>query len=403
LYNGLQSGNALQTLAGGIQLGNALGSLMGESGSNVVSSAIADTTIARSLGVSAGQVVPIINLLISLEDVEDNPWGTVAAAAACFPPVGTFIAAFITVIQIAFPTDIPPTIGEASVEIDPDGVITVNTTVDEEGGGSYAAQWANAMAEMALGAGMRAPQAGAAAQHLPTVGYYFDPDGVNLSDTNGQLELHWTDANGAPRQRIYDANGMAWDGDSVAGQSDIMRDYQMLIHNMEPRWPPVMYQQMPGGILQLDYGVATVLYATAMGDYDGMAEHTQGGDEDTDGGVAHLDTSSGIIYGLQDNTIANTSTQTQQTLGAQDIRTATGSGGGGNPPMGNAANGPQIPKGKDPIVFVPTQAMLGSRTVTAGKVGDLNANDAQLAAMAIAMGAGALPFMSHKLAQLGQG
>ncbi|WP_168708476.1 cadherin-like domain-containing protein [Hydrogenophaga sp. PAMC20947] len=396
LYNGLENGNALQVISGGIQLGNAVGSLVGDGSSSIVSNAIADSTIGQSIGISAGQVVPIINLLISLDDVEDNPWGTVAAAAACFPPIGTFIAAFITVIQIAFPTDIPPTIGEAEAHIDPDGNIAVNTTIDEEGGGSYAAHWADALAHMAVAAGMTAPQAGAAAQHLPSVGYYFDPDGVNLSDTSGQLELRWVDENGNQRQRIYDANGMAWDGNTVAGQSDIMRDYQLLITNLEPRWPPVMYQQVAGGILQLDYGVATVLYATALGSFDGQIAHTHGGEEDTDGGVVELGADSALIYSLQTNTIANSSEQTEQTLTSQDLRSVPPSTG-----IGNSANGPQVPRGKDPIVFVPVQAMVGNRTVTDGMVSSLGASDAQLAALAIAMGAGGLPFMAHAQGQTG--
>ena len=413
LINALSNGNEQAIVTGGLQVGSVALNLYADMltdqamalmdqmvNSSVVDAATSAAFDAAAQGASTaggvaqmmGEAIPYVNLIYSLTTVEDNPWGTVAAAAACFPPVGTFIAAVITVLQIAFPTDIPPSIGEAEVHIDPDGNVSVNTTIDEEGGGGTAAHWAEALAHMAVAAGMTAPQAGAAAQHLPSVGYYFDPDGVNLSDTNGQLELRWVDENGNQRQRIYDANGMAWDGNTVEGQSDIMRDYQLLITNLEPNWPPVMYQEVAGGILQLDYGVATVLYATALGSFDGQAAHTHGGEEDSDGGIVELSADSALIYSLQTHTIANTSEQTEQTLTSLDLRSVPPGTGTG---MGNSANGPQIPRGKDPIVFVPVQAMVGNRTVTDGMVNSLGASDAQLAALAIAMGAGGLPFMSH--------
>ncbi|QCB45135.1 hypothetical protein [Hydrogenophaga sp. PAMC20947] len=383
LINALNNGNEQAIVTGGLQVGSVALNLYADMltdqamalmdqmvNSSVVDAATSAAFDAAAQGASTaggvaqmmGEAIPYVNLIYSLTTVEDNPWGTVAAAAACFPPVGTFIAAFITVIQIAFPTDIPPSIGEAEVHIDPDGNVNVNTTIDEEGGGGTAAHWAEALAHMAVAAGMTAPQAGAAAQHLPSVGYYFDPDGVNLSDTSGQLELRWVDENGNQRQRIYDATGMAWDGNSVEGQSDIMRDYQLLITNLEPRWPPVMYQEVAGGILQLDYGVATVLYATALGSFDGQIAHTHGGEEDTDGGVVELGADSALIYSLQTHTIANSSEQTEQTLTAQDLRSVPPSTG-----IGNSANGPQIPRGKDPIVFVPVQAMVGNRTVNGSR------------------------------------
>ena len=410
LINALNNGNEQAIVTGGLQLGSVALNAYSDFLIEEAFAAIADSTLtdaaasaafeSAAQGASAaggaaqmmGEAIPYVNLAYSLTNVEEDPWSAVAAACAFIPVYGQLIAAFITIVQLAFPTDIDPTIGEAEAHIDPDGNVSVNTTIDEEGGGSTAAHWAEALAHMALAAGMTAPQAGAAAQHLPSVGYYFDPDGVNLSDTNGQLELRWVDENGNQRQRIYDANGMAWDGNTVEGQSDIMRDYQLLITNLEPKWPPVMFQEVAGGILQLDYGVATVLYATALGSFDGQAAHTHGGEEDSDGGIVELSADSALIYSLQTHTIANTSEQTEQTLTSQDLRSVPPSTGTG---IGNSANGPQIPKGKDPIVFVPVQAMVGNRTVTDGMVNSLGASDAQLAALAIAMGAGGLPFMSH--------
>lgn len=350
---------------------------------------------AAGMAANLGQAIPWINLAYSLTNVEENPWGAVAAACACYPPWGTVVAVVINIFVAAFPPDIDPTVGEASVAIDASGNVVVDTTVDEEGGGSTAAHWAQALAQAALGAGMSAPQAGAAAQHLPSVGYYFDPDGPNLSNSNGMVILRWTDASGQEHQRTYDSAGMRWDGNSVEGQSDIMRDYLLLCQSMEPNWPPVMYQQVEGGILQLDYGVATVLYATALGTFDGQQAHTQGGDEDTDGGQELIDAGNSLLFSTRDNTIANsTGQQTRVTLTDGQITTVPAA-------MGANPAGPQIPVGRNPIVFVPVGAMTGQgeRTVTAGMISSLSQlgsmTDAQLAAIAMALGASALPFLSH--------
>ncbi len=173
-----------------------------------------------------------------------------------------------------------------------------------------------------------------------------------------------------------------------------MRDYLLLCQSLEPNWPPVMYQEVAGGILQLDYGVATVLYATALGTYDNSDAHTHGGEEDSDGGDVLIDENSFLMYGLDDHTIENSSEQTEQTLGAGQINTVPAPAA-----MGANPNGPQIPRGRNPIVFVPIGAGGGSVSVTSGMVQSLDANnlfsDAQLAAMALALGAGALPLISH--------
>lgn len=419
LLNALESGNEQSTLTGGMQLASqGLNLYAGELteqafalmdqmlSSTVVDAATSAAFDAAAQGASAaagtaqmlGEAIPYVNLIYSLYNVEDNPWGAVAAAAACFPPVGTFVAAIITVVQFMFPTDIDPSIGEAQVHIDANGAVVVDTTRDEEGGGGTAAQWAESLAHLAVGAGMSTPQTGATAQHLPSVGYYFDPDGVNLSNSAGHLTLRWTDANGQAHQRLYDSSGMRWDGNSVEGQSDIMRDYLLLCQSLEPNWPPVMYQEVAGGILRLDYGVATVLYATALGTYDGQAAHTQGGDEDTDGGEVLIDANSGQMVSLGGRTIENsTGQQTLQALGAQDLQTV--------PRIGASASGPQIPLGRDPIVFVPIQALPGgvSQTVTAGMVNSLTQanlfSDAQWAATAMALGLTGMAFASQAAAQ----
>ena len=366
LYYGLENGNELQAISGAVQLYNTF----------------------------SGNQIPYVGVVLALADVEENPWGAVAAALAQWGgPYGMIAAAVINVVLMM--QDVDPSVGEASASIDASGAIVVDTTVNEEGGGSTAAHWAQALAQAALGAGMSAPQAGAPAQHLPSVGYYFDPDGFNFTGSQGQLALRWTDEHGQTHQILYGSDGMRWDGDSVEGQSDIMRDYMALIQSMEPNWPPVMYQQVEGGILQLDYGVATVLYATALGTFDGQQAHTQGGDEDTDGGQELIDVGNSLLFSTRDNTITNsTGQQTRVTITDGQLTTVPAA-------IGANPAGPQIPVGRNPIVFVPVGAMTGQseRTVTAGMISSLSQlgsmTDAQLAAIAMALGASALPFLSH--------
>ncbi len=158
LVSGIENDNALQTLVGGIQLGNAVGSMLGN-GSMVVSDAI-----GSAMGVSAGQVVPVLNLIIALDNIEENPVGAVTAALSMMGPYGQIAALVLTVISMFMDNDIPPSIGEAEVSLDASGAVVVNTTRDEAGGGGTAAGWAQALAELAVSAGMSAPQAGAPAQ-----------------------------------------------------------------------------------------------------------------------------------------------------------------------------------------------------------------------------------------------
>lgn len=401
LYYGLEGGNDAQALSGALQLYSAYTaytSAAAAAASNAAAGAAAETAANAVAGdaaaSSAASEIPYVGIVLALTQVEENPWGAVASVCACYPPYGTIVAVFINAMLMMFPEDIAPLVGEASASIDASGAIAVDTTVDEEGGGSTAAHWAEALAQAALGAGMSTVQAGAPAQHLPSVGYYFDPDGFNFAGSQGQLALRWSDEGGQSHQILYGSDGMRWDSESVPGQPDILRDYMQLIQSLEPNWPPVMYQQVEGGILQLDYGVATVLYATALGTFDGQAAHTQGGDEDTDGGQELIDAGNSLLLSIRDNTIANSTTQTRVTITDGQITTVPAA-------IGANPAGPQIPVGKNPIVFVPVGAMTGQneRTVTAGMIGSLSQlgsmTDAQLAAIALALGASALPFLSH--------
>ncbi|WP_374639290.1 cadherin-like domain-containing protein [Hydrogenophaga sp.] len=369
--------------------------------SQAYDSALQSAAQSGAIAQGIGEAIPYLNLIYSLSNIEENPMGAAISALSMMGPYGQLAAAVLTVFSMVMDNDIPPSIGEAEVQIDASGAVVVNTTQDEQGGGGTAAAWAQQLAQVAVGAGLSAPQAGAPAQHLPSVGYYHDPDGFNFENSNGQLALRWIDEDGNPQQLLYDSNGMRWDGNSVEGQSDIMRDYLLLMQSRQPQWPPVMYQEVTGGVLRLDYGVATVLYATALGTYDGMAGHMHGGDEDTDGGQAYIGVGSAQIHSLSDHTVESSTGQpTRVTLGAGQIQSVLPAVGA----MGASLLGPQPPKGKDPIVFVPAQAMTGttSQTVTAGMVTSLSQaslfGDAQWAATAMALGLGGLSFASHAAA-----
>ena len=74
-----------------------------------------------------------------------------------------------------------------------------------------------------------------------------------------------------------------------------------------------MYEQLDGGVLQLDYGVATMVHATNTQKYNGQAEHTHGGEEETDAAQDQAITiEAGDKRLVQDNsqTVQNQSKQT---------------------------------------------------------------------------------------------
>jgi hypothetical protein len=111
-----------------------------------------------------GQAIPYLNLIYSLSNIEENPWAAAASAASFIPVYGQIIAAVLMFVSMFAESDIPPAIGEADVSLDANGAVVVNTTRDEAGGGGTAAGWAQALAELAVSAGMSTPQAGAPAQ-----------------------------------------------------------------------------------------------------------------------------------------------------------------------------------------------------------------------------------------------
>ncbi|MEZ5644090.1 MAG: hypothetical protein R3E99_02820 [Burkholderiaceae bacterium] len=151
----------------------------------------------------------------------------------------------------------------------------------------------------------------------------------------------------------------------------------------QQKWPPVMYQEVLGGVMRVDYGVQCCTpprwARSAAWSRTPARLHT--------GGAAAFIGAGSQVISLSNNTVENsTGQQTQATLGAGQIQSV--------PAMGASPYGPQPPmppRGRDPIVFVPAQAMTGgNRTVTAGMVTSLNQaqllHEGLMAATAMALG-----------------
>ncbi|MEZ5644089.1 MAG: hypothetical protein R3E99_02815 [Burkholderiaceae bacterium] len=95
------------------------------------------------------------------------------AAAVGFIPVYGQVLAFITVYSMLADQDIPAGVGEKPKCTSTSGAVVVNTVHDEHGGGRHGGgldgNW-----PVALKRGHERTAGRAPAQHLPTVGYYYD-------------------------------------------------------------------------------------------------------------------------------------------------------------------------------------------------------------------------------------
>jgi hypothetical protein len=318
--NAVQNGDFGGILVGGIGLGNAIGNAL-DMGGMVVSEAI-----GAALGMNAVNVIPGLNLIIALTNIEDNPLGVVIAACAFIPVYGQILSVVLSICQALF-TPAPISEGEAHASFDDAGNLIVTTDSEKNGGGSTANHWMEQLAKGAQLAGLQTPQAGAYTVGMPTVGYRFNPDGRNDTDKDGQqingnLTLRWTDVNGTAHARVYTGDGKTRSG--WGEENSIGEDFFTLMQDATKRYPPLAYEQIEGGVVQFDYGVATVVYASNTHKFDGMAEHTQGGDEDTDAAQdAAIEIAEGDKRLLQDdsNTIANSSTQTHVKVAASNLHT----------------------------------------------------------------------------------
>lgn len=231
----LESGDAGGILVNGISLGDAVFN-------KAVSQGIAD---AMGMGNFAGDIIPGLNVLLALES--GNPYSIVASALYFIPVWGQIAAVIVTIFGALFGGDddepeipnLPMQEGEAQANWDEAGDVYTSTTQDIEGGGAKAFAWMNnlaqglqaRLAEITDDAGN--PLYGLIPARLPSLGFKFDPDGMNYGDVRGHLFLKWFDDAGNEQTRYYDGEGSRGDdtGDTIV--SDFMKHAQNAI---VPNW-----------------------------------------------------------------------------------------------------------------------------------------------------------------------
>lgn len=203
LASALQSGNVGSIVANGIALGD------------VVFEHALSNSIGSSLGISSGNVLPGIGLVLSLEHIEDNPLGVVSAAISMIPGWGPIAGAALSILGGLFggDEDLPTRQGHAQAQWDANGQLHIQTTQNIENGGGMATAWMNNLAQGLqqqldqLQGPDGQPLYGLVAPRLPSIGYQYDPDGFNFASAQGHLYLQWTDAQGLTQTRYYDGAG----------------------------------------------------------------------------------------------------------------------------------------------------------------------------------------------------
>lgn len=230
----LESGDAGGIIVNGIVLGDV-----------VFKGAVTDA-IGSAMGMSAGNVIPVLNVLLALES--GNPYSIVASVLYFIPVWGQIAAIIVTIFGALFGGDddevpekpnLPMQEGEAQANWDEAGNVYTSTTQDIEGGGAGAFSWMNHLAK-----GLQArlaeitddsgnPLYGLIPARLPSLGFKFDPDGMNYGDVAGHLFLKWFDEAGNEQTRYYDGEGSRGDdtGDTIV--SDFMKHAQDAI---VPNW-----------------------------------------------------------------------------------------------------------------------------------------------------------------------
>ncbi len=135
--------------------------------------------------------------------------------------------------------NLPMQEGHAQANWDESGNVYTSTTQDIEGGGASATAWMNnltqglqqRLAEITDASGN--PLYGLIPARLPSLGFKFDPDGMNYAGAQGHLYLKWFDESGNEQTRYYDGSGSRGDdsNDTIAG--DFMKHAQNAI---VPNW-----------------------------------------------------------------------------------------------------------------------------------------------------------------------
>ena len=172
-----------------------------------------------------GNFMPGLGLVLALDS--GDPVSIVAAALNFVPGWGQVASVVITLLGSMFADeeDLPMREGQAQANWDAAGNLYVSTTQDIEGGGPTASGWMGSFTEglQARLAGMTDaggnPVYGLIPQRLPSMGYQYDPDGMNFGGAQGHLYLKWIDDAGQEQTRYYDGAGNRSDGtgDTLAG------------------------------------------------------------------------------------------------------------------------------------------------------------------------------------------
>lgn len=213
-------------LLNALDQGNIGGAIVsGISTVNFFSDDMASKAIEGALGIDAANVVPGLSLLLALDS--GDPVSVLSAAANFIPGWGQVASVVITLLGSMFADeeDLPMREGQAQANWDAAGNIYVRTTQDIEGGGPTASGWMGSFTEglQARLAGMTDaggdPLYGLIPQRLPSMGYQYDPDGMNFRGAQGHLYLKWIDSAGQEQTRYYDGAGNRSDGtgDTLAG------------------------------------------------------------------------------------------------------------------------------------------------------------------------------------------
>ncbi len=237
LISAIQSGNTQGIITGGLSLAsyglNAyVSSVVAEAGKELAIVAAENATVAAAstAATAMSTAIPYVNLAFAVANMEENPWGVVAAAAAFIPVYGVAISLAITIASSLFggseTPNLPMSEGHAHAIWDESSpTISVVTDQDSHNGGPTANGWmSNMLSSIQTYLAGQVDASGNPLYDLiparvPSIGFIYDPDGFNYSSATGHLTLTWTDDNGASQTRYYNGQGSRMDGGSVEGMA----------------------------------------------------------------------------------------------------------------------------------------------------------------------------------------
>ena len=211
----------------------------------------ASIAIGEALGMSAINVLPYLGIVNGLAN--GDTVSTLAAAANLIPVYGQLLSVCIVILGtlMASKPDIPTAYGDAQVQWDETGGVTVVTTRDEAGGGAFAAIWMkNLMSGLDGELATRTDESGLRLYgidpaRMPRIGYAFDPD-----TGDGYLRLTWLEPDGTEAWRQYDTSGNRQDAQSQEGINDLARDFYLHVGEaIVPAWEAQgVFEQHEAGV-----------------------------------------------------------------------------------------------------------------------------------------------------------